>query len=61
MKLVELKKVSKTFSQSLFQKKEILKEIDFTVETGDFIVLKGANGAGKTTFLSLRSIGFMEC
>jgi putative ABC transport system ATP-binding protein len=33
-----------------FDKKEILKNISCTIESGDFIVIVGGNGAGKSTF-----------
>lgn len=43
---VEIKKVVKTFG-----KHEVLREIDLTVRSGEFIGLIGVNGAGKTTLI----------
>ncbi|KOR37067.1 ABC transporter [Planktothricoides sp. SR001] len=52
--LIELKNVSKTFEKSFFSTgKTILKNINFTVKPGDFVVLRGDNGSGKTTILNL--------
>ena len=38
-----------------YGKKEILKNIDFTLEKGKIYGLIGRNGAGKTTLLSILS------
>ncbi len=52
--LIELKNVSKTFQKSFFSKgKRILKNINLTVKPGEFVVLRGDNGSGKTTILNL--------
>jgi ABC-2 type transport system ATP-binding protein len=52
--LIELKNVSKTFEKSFFSTgKTILKNINFTVKPGEFVVLRGDNGSGKTTILNL--------
>jgi len=51
--LIEIKDLSKSFRQSLFEKKEVLKQINFTLKSHEFIVLKGANGSGKTTLINL--------
>ncbi len=48
MKLLEVKKVSKSFDQ-----KEILKDINFTLNGGKIVGLLGKNGAGKTTLIKL--------
>ena len=36
-----------------FEKKEVLRDIDFTFDEGKIYGLLGRNGAGKTTLLSL--------
>ena len=48
MSLVEFKHVYKTFG-----KKEILKDINFTIPKGKIIGLLGKNGMGKTTIIKL--------
>lgn len=53
MKLIELTNVTKGFSENIFRHKVILDNIDFTVKIGDFVVLQGANGTGKSTLLKL--------
>lgn len=51
--LIEIKDLSKTFRHSLFEKKEVLKQVNFTLKSNEFVVLKGANGSGKTTLINL--------
>ncbi len=46
--LVEFKKVSVSYGV-----KPIVKEIDWTINNGDFWQLTGANGSGKTTLLAM--------
>ena len=48
MKLVEVKKLSK-----VFDKKQILEDVSFTVQSGKIVGLLGKNGAGKTTLIKL--------
>lgn len=36
-----------------FGAKIVLRQMDFTVETGEFVALLGPNGAGKTTFIRI--------
>ena len=38
-----------------FGPKVVLRQLDFRVETGEFVALLGPNGAGKTTFLRILS------
>lgn len=38
-----------------FGPKVVLRQLDFTVEQGEFVALLGPNGAGKTTFLRILS------
>lgn len=52
MNVIEVCKVSKTFRKG-FNVYPIIKNIDLSVEKGEFVVLLGENGAGKTTLLNL--------
>ena len=58
MSLIEFKNVSKTYK---FGEVEIqaLNGVDFTVEKGEFVVVLGASGAGKSTVLNI--LGGMDC
>ena len=47
MSLVEFKNVCKSFD-----KKQILKDVSFTIESGKIVGLLGKNGMGKTTILN---------
>lgn len=46
--MIKLQNVSKTFGTN-----QVLKDITFTVETGEIFGLIGKNGAGKTTLISI--------
>ena len=48
MQVIEVKDINKSFGEA-----QILKDINFTVESGDFYGLFGPNGAGKTTLLRI--------
>lgn len=52
MNIIELKQVSKVFRKG-FQQNPILQDINLIVQRGEFVVLRGENGAGKTTVLNL--------
>jgi nitrate/nitrite transport system ATP-binding protein len=45
---LELKNVSKSYGSS-----EVLKDINLSIEKGEFVAIVGYSGAGKTTFVSL--------
>lgn len=51
MYALEIKQLSKTYANGV----QALKDIDLTVEKGDFFALLGANGAGKSTTIGLIS------
>ncbi len=53
--MIELKQVSKTFHQGTPQEKTVIKNLDLTLEPGDFLTIIGSNGAGKTTLFNLIS------
>ncbi|MGI0479305.1 ABC transporter ATP-binding protein/permease [Geminocystis sp. CENA526] len=52
MKLIEVTNISKKFTYK-GETKQIINDISFIVETGEFVVLKGNNGSGKTTLINL--------
>ncbi len=52
-KILDIKHLSKSYGQH-----EVLKDIDFSVETGDVISIIGASGSGKSTLL--RCINLLE-
>lgn len=47
-----VKDISKTFGEKT-SKTEVLKDINFEVKDGEFIILNGASGSGKTTLLTI--------
>jgi ABC-2 type transport system ATP-binding protein len=51
MHAIEIKQLCKTYAGDV----EALKNIDLTIESGDFFALLGANGAGKSTTIGLMS------
>lgn len=50
--MIEIKNISKTYPG---QKVPALKDVSFTINTGEFFGLLGPNGAGKTTMIKLLS------
>ncbi len=36
-----------------YDRKDVLKDVDFTLNSGDFVAITGPNGGGKTTFLRI--------
>lgn len=49
---LQVKHLVKTFGEGS-SKTEVLKNIDLTIEPGEFIILSGASGSGKSTMLSI--------
>ncbi len=52
-KMLEIKNVSKTFNPGTVNEKRALKNINFTMDKGDFVTVIGGNGAGKSTLLNI--------
>ena len=50
--LVSLENVSKSYSRGR-QRVEVLKDVNMSVDTGEFVSLMGPSGSGKTTLLNL--------
>lgn len=51
--ILELKNINTTVNIGTSEEKRILKDLNLTLEKGDFITLLGTNGAGKTTLLNV--------
>ena len=52
--MIEITKITKTYSNGT-TKNEVLKGIDLQIADGDFTVILGASGSGKSTFLNCLS------
>lgn len=52
MSFIEIKNVNKTFYSETDENYHALKDINLSVNAGDFITLVGGNGAGKSTLLN---------
>ncbi len=50
--MLEIKNLSKTFNQGTANEKKALKNINLTLDTGDFVTIIGSNGAGKSTLFN---------
>jgi len=50
---IEIEKVSKIYSTSNNSDHPVLKDITFSIESGDFVIILGESGCGKTTLLNL--------
>ena len=53
MNLITFDRIDKTFSKGFGQKTTILENISFSIQQGEFVILRGENGAGKSTILNL--------
>lgn len=50
---IDIEKVSKTYSHPRKKGHPVLKDISFTIDPGDFVIILGESGCGKTTLLNL--------
>ncbi len=53
--MLKLFNISKTFNHGTITEKRAIKNINLTLEDGDFVTIIGGNGAGKSTLLNLIS------
>ena len=51
--ILEIKNISKSFHQPRFGTLEVLKQVNFSLSTGETTAITGQSGSGKTTLLSL--------
>lgn len=51
-KMLELRKINKTFNPGTINEKHALIDISLEMEEGDFVTVIGGNGAGKSTMLN---------
>ena len=51
--MLEIKNVCKTFNPGTINEKVALKELNLTLNDGDFVTVIGGNGAGKSTMLNV--------
>ena len=59
MNSITFDRVDKTFSKGFEQKTTILENISFNIQQGEFVILRGENGAGKSTILNL-ALGLLK-
>ena len=53
MNLLEVKNLKKVYTSLGMNKTEALKDVNFSVEKGEFIAIMGESGSGKTTLLNI--------
>jgi putative ABC transport system ATP-binding protein len=51
--LIEISHISKTFNKGKDDEVRALKDISLAIQEGDFIMIIGANGSGKSTFFNI--------
>jgi ABC-type nitrate/sulfonate/bicarbonate transport system ATPase subunit len=50
---IEIERVSKSYTKSDKSEQVVLKEITFQIDKGDFVIILGESGCGKTTLLNM--------
>ncbi len=58
-KVIEIKDVCKTYFMGGGMKQDVLKNVNMTVEEGEFVAIMGPSGAGKSTFMNV--LGCLDC
>ena len=51
--MIEISHISKTFNKGKDDEVRALRDISLTIDKGDFIIVIGANGSGKSTFFNI--------
>jgi ABC-type lipoprotein export system ATPase subunit len=51
--MIQLENISKSFERPGEGKLEVLKDVNFTVEDGEFVAIVGPSGSGKTTLMNI--------
>jgi putative ABC transport system ATP-binding protein len=51
--MLQMTKIYKTFNPNTVNEKLVLKDLNFTLNDGDFVTVIGGNGAGKSTMLNM--------
>ena len=54
MKILEASRLGKSYGNR-FNRQEVLKDLDISIEKGEFVGIMGASGSGKTTLLNVLS------
>lgn len=52
MNIIELKKINKFFGTGE-NRVHVLKDVDFSIEKGDFVAIIGQSGSGKSTLMNI--------